>query len=175
MNHAREMTPDEEPPRKRQRVLACRSGHQCIPTEPASRTLVESHYVRALEERVAELEKQNPDHNIDHLPPAHVQLNGQTLADNNEPRVVSTTASIYAQTTNGNSTGSANSSGRSLNPIEQRPNTIVEDISNGRRLSELVNKSRDRVLGTPGSRHPAFGLNTTTIINSITQTVDIIP
>ncbi|CVK96551.1 uncharacterized protein FMAN_10902 [Fusarium mangiferae] len=106
MNHAREMMPDEEPRQKRQRVLACRrcrsrkqkcednrpctnclrSGDQCMATEPASRTLVESHYVRALEERVAELEKQNPEHNIDHLASDHAQLNGQPIATTSPSR-----------------------------------------------------------------------------------------
>ncbi|KAF5680755.1 hypothetical protein FDENT_8316 [Fusarium denticulatum] len=113
MNHAREMTPDEEPPQKRQRVLACRSGDQCMPTEPASRTLVESHYVRALQERVAELEKQNPEHNIDHLASNPAPLNGQPLPD--EARMA--TASANASRGSG--------SGRT----EQRPSTIIEDIS----------------------------------------------
>ncbi|KAK7579458.1 hypothetical protein V3481_015256 [Fusarium oxysporum f. sp. vasinfectum] len=36
-------------------------------------------------------------------------------------------------------------------------------------------KSRDREPATPGTGHPAFGLNNITFINSITQKVDIIP
>ncbi|KAF4958823.1 hypothetical protein FGADI_2167 [Fusarium gaditjirri] len=125
MNYVREITPDEEPPQKRQRVLACRSGDQCMPTEPASRTLVESHYVRALEERVAELEKQNPEHNIDHLSSNHARLNGQPLPDDNEPRMATASANVNSQAANGNSRGS----GRTLSFVEQRPSTTVEDIS----------------------------------------------
>ncbi|KAI0144517.1 fungal-specific transcription factor domain-containing protein [Xylariaceae sp. FL1272] len=80
---------DEEPPQKRQRVLACRrcrhrkqkctddrpcvnckkSGEECIPTEPAPRpSSVESTYVKALEGRIAELEALDPSQSNDHLP-----------------------------------------------------------------------------------------------------------
>ncbi|KAK0383335.1 hypothetical protein NLU13_9248 [Sarocladium strictum] len=77
----------DEPPNKRQRVLACkrcrarkqrcdsarpcsncqRSGDECVPTEPAPRPHVESEYVRALEERIAELEAHDPRQSLDHL------------------------------------------------------------------------------------------------------------
>ncbi|KAG5744575.1 hypothetical protein H9Q69_013281 [Fusarium xylarioides] len=91
-----------------------------MPTEPASRTLVESHYVRALEGRVAELEKQCPEHKVDHLPSNQAAaLNRQTLPD--QPRMATASANANSRTANDNSHGS----GR----IEQQPSTIVEDIS----------------------------------------------
>ncbi|KAH9897318.1 fungal-specific transcription factor domain-containing protein [Xylariomycetidae sp. FL2044] len=78
---------DEEPPTKRPRLLACRrcrarkqrcdesrpcsncrkATHECEPTDPAPRHHENSDYVRALEERVAELETRDPRHNLDHL------------------------------------------------------------------------------------------------------------
>lgn len=72
----------------RQRILACRrcrnrkqkcdesrpcsncarSGDECLPTEPAPRPAhVETEYVRALEERVAELEARDPTQSQDHM------------------------------------------------------------------------------------------------------------
>lgn len=77
----------DEPPRKRQRVLACRrcrhrkqrcederpcnncrkSGEECVPIEPAPRAPVDVAYVRALEERVAMLEALDPAQADDHM------------------------------------------------------------------------------------------------------------
>ncbi|ETS80065.1 hypothetical protein PFICI_07594 [Pestalotiopsis fici W106-1] len=81
------MDDDGQPPLKRQRVLACRrcrhrkqkcddprpctncqkSGDECLPTEPAPRSHVESQYVKALEERIAELESLDPQQSLDHM------------------------------------------------------------------------------------------------------------
>ncbi|KIV99833.1 hypothetical protein, variant [Verruconis gallopava] len=83
-----ESPPIGQPPTKRQRVLACRrcrsrkqkcedtrpcmncqkSNAECLPTDPAPRLHVESEYVRALEERIAELESLDPQQSQDHIP-----------------------------------------------------------------------------------------------------------
>lgn len=44
-----------------------KSGDECIPTEPAPRPHVETEYVRALEERIAELEARDPRQSQDHM------------------------------------------------------------------------------------------------------------
>ncbi|KAF2994107.1 hypothetical protein E8E14_002910 [Neopestalotiopsis sp. 37M] len=81
------MDDDGQPPLKKQRILACRrcrhrkqkcddprpctncqkSGDECIPTEAAPRSHVESQYVKALEERIAELESLDPQQSQDHM------------------------------------------------------------------------------------------------------------
>ncbi|KAF4961855.1 hypothetical protein FSARC_10041 [Fusarium sarcochroum] len=147
MNREREMTPDEEPPQKRQRILACRrcrgrkqrcedrrpctnclkSGDQCVPIEPAPRPHVEIEYVRALEERVAELEKQNPRHSMDHL--SSPQPNRVSICGNSAPRITGNITHGHA--TNGNT--------RSMSFNDRRPINILEDTSSSRRLSEVAN------------------------------------
>ncbi|CAM1507968.1 Fc.00g048160.m01.CDS01 [Cosmosporella sp. VM-42] len=77
----------DEPPLKRQRILACRrcrhrkqkcednrpctncqkSGDECIPSEPAPRPHIDSDYVKALEERIADLESIDPNKRLDHM------------------------------------------------------------------------------------------------------------
>ncbi|KAF5679214.1 fungal specific transcription factor factor domain-containing protein [Fusarium heterosporum] len=124
MDREREITPDEEPPQKRQRVLACKSGDQCVPTEPAPRALVESHYVRALEERVAELEKQNPGNSMDHFSATQVI----EKSPNND---VVATEDPHTQNANGDS--------RRLSFTVGRPATLPDGVSGARRSSGVVN------------------------------------
>jgi hypothetical protein len=77
----------QEPPAKRQRILACqrcrsrkqkcedarpcsnclRSGEECFPTRPAPRPQIDGEYIRLLEDRIAELESPNPQQNLNHL------------------------------------------------------------------------------------------------------------
>uniref|UniRef100_A0A8H7KEM6 Zn(2)-C6 fungal-type domain-containing protein n=1 Tax=Bionectria ochroleuca TaxID=29856 RepID=A0A8H7KEM6_BIOOC len=94
MDHERSSS--DEPPAKKQRVLACRrcrnrkqkcegsrpctncvkSGDECIPTAPAPRSNSEPEYVRALEERIAELEARDPHQSQDHLVANSILVNG---------------------------------------------------------------------------------------------------
>lgn len=89
MDHdERRSSASDEPPHKKQRVLACRrcrsrkqkcqdlrpcancvkSGDECLATEPAPRPHVETEYVKALEGRIAELESRDPMQSQDHMP-----------------------------------------------------------------------------------------------------------
>ncbi|KZZ93237.1 Transcription factor [Moelleriella libera RCEF 2490] len=98
----------DEPPQKRRRILACRRcrgrkqkcedrrpcsncvrfGHACLPTEPAPRPSLDSQYVKALEERVAELESQDPRQSRDHLSlgAAHVPASATTTSPSRSTR-----------------------------------------------------------------------------------------
>ena len=98
---------NENRPTKRQRVLACRrcrsrkqkcedkrpctncekSHAECIPTEPDPRQHVETEYVRALEERIAQLESLDPQQSLDHI---HGSRNGH---DSGPPDLRRTTSS----------------------------------------------------------------------------------
>ncbi|KAI0129702.1 hypothetical protein BJ170DRAFT_284912 [Xylariales sp. AK1849] len=98
----------DQPPPKRQRVLACRrcrhrkqkcdelrpctncqkSGDECTPTEPAPRPHVESQYVKALEERIAELETLDPQQSLDHMRMSHPESQGDTYAGHPVARLV---------------------------------------------------------------------------------------
>jgi hypothetical protein len=93
-------TPPQEPPAKRQRILACqrcrsrkqkcddtrpcsnclKSGEECFPTRPAPRPQFDGEYIRQLEDRIAELESPTPQHSLDHLGRAD-SMNGEELHD----------------------------------------------------------------------------------------------
>ncbi|KAI6785942.1 uncharacterized protein J7T54_006281 [Emericellopsis cladophorae] len=101
----------EGPPLKRQRVLACRrcrgrkqkcedrrpcsncakAGEDCVPTEPAPRPQVEGDYVRALEERIAELESRDPNQSRDHYARARTPQAARALAPPSLQGIVSGT------------------------------------------------------------------------------------
>ncbi|KAF2804998.1 uncharacterized protein BDZ99DRAFT_544078 [Mytilinidion resinicola] len=86
MDHE-ESQSDSSRPAKRARTLACKrcrhrkqkcdesrpcrncrkSGEECVATEPAPRGHAEGEYIRALEERIAELEALDPQQSLDHI------------------------------------------------------------------------------------------------------------
>ncbi|KAK6063395.1 fungal specific transcription factor domain-containing protein [Seiridium cupressi] len=136
------LPPCEQPPLKRQRVLACRrcrhrkqkcddlrpctncqkSGDECIPTEPAPRSHVESQYVKALEERIAELESLDPQQSLDHM---RASVQGQQRRTSSNSAV-----SCQVQPSDRQSTNGVSSIGASRPRTTSVPDTdlsVVED------------------------------------------------
>ncbi|KAH7129821.1 hypothetical protein B0J13DRAFT_132630 [Dactylonectria estremocensis] len=147
-------SPGDEPPPKRQRVLACRrcrhrkqrcedkrpctncqkSGDECIPTEPAPRPQVDGEYMRALEERIAELESMDPGQSLDHMQGSASKGRSVAIHDNGR------TTSIP-----NHSLGDANHE-RQMDMLE--PSNTIDASPLGRRFSTVPSHPQHSPLGT---------------------------
>ncbi|KAL6408371.1 fungal specific transcription factor domain-containing protein [Ilyonectria robusta] len=147
----------DEPPLKRQRVLACRrcrhrkqrcedtrpctncqkSGDECIPTEPAPRPQIDSEYIRALEERIAELESMDPGQSLDHMQGSRPNGRPVAIRDDNE-RISGTSIPNHTL-------GDANHE-RQLEVPE--PSNTIDTSPPGRRFSTIQTHPHHSPLGT---------------------------
>ncbi|KAK7428192.1 hypothetical protein QQZ08_005258 [Neonectria magnoliae] len=144
----------DEPPLKRQRILACRrcrhrkqkcedkrpctnchrSGEECVPTDPAPRPQVDSEYMRALEERIAELESMDPGQSLDHLL-ADQESNGRPTAVRSDRRMP----------------GNPSIPGHSIDdrqPEVPEPSNMIDTSPPGRRLSTIPSRSQHSPMAT---------------------------